>query len=117
MTLFLPALAAAEKSSENRKPRPPILLEKGNPHGHINRPKAPNRQSITCTYDGMTLELDFTVSEGISTLTVTDETPQCVTYTIDTSTLQVSVPVGTLLGSITIELDTERGNHFTGILE
>lgn len=65
----------------------------------------------------MTMELTFTISEGMSTLTVTDETPQCITYTIDTSELYVSVPVGVLSGYINIELDTERGNHFTGIFE
>lgn len=109
--------ALAEQNSKGSKPRPPITLHKGNGHGHINRPKAPDRQRITCSYDGMTLELDFTISEGISTLNVTDETPQCLTYTIDTSSLCVSVPVGPLSGSITIELNTERGNNFTGIIQ
>ena len=110
-------LAYAEQSSGNSKSRLPITLRKGNGHGHVDCPKAPDRQLITCSYNGMTLEMDFTISEGISTLTVTDETPQCVSYTIDTSTLYVSVPVGTLYGTINIELDTERGNHFTGVME
>ena len=117
LMLVAPSLASAEQPSGNQKPRPPILLHKSNKGGHINRPKTPDRQSITCTYDGMTMELNFTISEGISTLTVTDETPQCITYTIDTSALYVSVPIGSLSGSITIELYTERGNHFTGIME
>lgn len=115
--LAVPTLAAADQKSGGSKPRPPITLEKKLGHGHMNRPKAPDRQSITCVYDGMSMELEFIISEGISTLTVTDETPQCLTYTIDTSILNVSVPVGSLSGSISIELDTERGNHFTGIFE
>ena len=117
LAFVLPSLAVAEQKSEEKKPRPPITLQKGNAGGIIQYPKAPERQSILCTYDGTKMEFNFTVSEGLSTVTVTDETPQCVTYTIDTSALQVSVPVGTLSGSITIELDTERGNHFTGIME
>ena len=117
LAFALPSLAVAEQKSEERKPRPPITLGKSCAGSSIKRPKAPDRQSITCTYDGATMDFSFTVSEGISNLTVTDETPQCLTYTIDTSTLEVSVPVGSLSGSITIELDTERGNLFTGIME
>lgn len=117
LALALPSLAVAEQKSKEKKPRPPITLQKGNMGGVIKYPKAPDRQSIMCTYDGTVMEFNFTVSEGFATVTVTDETPQCVIYTIDTSTLDVSLPVGVLSGSITIELDTERGNHFTGIME
>ena len=117
LAITLPLMAVAEQKSDQSPPRPPITLHKGYLGDVVKRPKAPNRQSITCTYDGTFMEFDFMVSEGISTLTVTDETPQCITYTIDTSTLYVSVPVGPLSGSITIELDTERGTHFMGIME
>ena len=115
--LAIPSLVVAEKSSSGSTPRPPITLQKGYGHGVIKFPKSPDRQSITCAYDGMGLELDFAISEGMSTLTVTDETPQCSTYTIDTSSLSVSIPIGSLSGSISIELDTELGNHFSGIME
>ena len=115
--LAAPSLASAEPSLGDRKPRPPITLSSRDRGGLIKRPKVPCRQSITCTYDGMTMELNFTISEGTSTLTVIDETPQCFTYTIDTSPLYVSIPVGSLSGSITIELYTERGTNFTGIME
>ena len=117
MMIALPCLANAEQSSGGSQPRPLILLQKGNPHDHIKRPKSPDRQLITCEYDGINMELNFTVNEGISTLTVTDESPQCLTYTIDTSTLNASVSVGLLYGSIIIQLDTERGNHFSGVIE
>ena len=56
-------LALAEKSSRDSSPRPPITLQTGDKGGHIKRPKTPSRQLITCTYDGMTLELNFTLSE------------------------------------------------------
>ena len=117
LLLASPSLASAEQSSGDQKPRPPILLKKGHKGDYTKCPKAPDCQSITCTYDGITMELTLTISEGISTLTVIDQTPQCIMYTIDPSYLFVSVPVGTLAGSINIELDTERGNHFTGIFE
>ena len=115
--LATPFMAFAEQSKNGSKPHPPITLQKGHKGAYIKFPKAPDRQSITCAYDGMSLELDFAISEGVSTLTVTDETPQCSTFIIDTSTLSVSVPVGFLSGSISIELDTELGNHFTGIMK
>lgn len=117
LALGQPLLAVAEQSSRGSNPRPPVILHKGHGNSHGNFPKAPDRQSITCTYDGSTMEFNFTVAEGTATLTLTDETPQCVTYTFDTSNLEVSVPVGTLYGTITIELDTERGNHFKGIMK
>lgn len=114
--LALPCLVIAEQKSGSSKSRPPILLTKSKCAGPVNRPKAPDRQSVKCTYDGMCMDLNFTVSEGEAILMVSDETSQCLTYTIDTSTLYVSVPVGTLSGSISIELDTELGNHFTGTI-
>ena len=117
LTLVAPSLAYAKQNSEGTKPRPPITLQKINGSGHTKFPKAPDSQFITCIYDGMTLDLEFVISEGISTLTVTDESPQCLTYNIDTSTLNASVSVGPLYGSIIIQLDTERGNHFSGIIE
>ena len=62
------------------------------------------------------MTLSFVIPEGNATLTVTDEYGQYITYSVDTSTLNVSVSVGDLKGFITVQLDTERGNHFHGII-
>lgn len=113
----VPTTVLADKSSDTGQGKPPIILQQASKGVIIKRPKAPSRQLVTCSYDGSTLELNFKISEGMSTITVTDETLQCVTYTIDTSELYVSIPVGPLYGSISVTLDTELGNHFEGTIE
>ena len=93
LMLVTPTLVKAEKSTNGDNPRPPITLCPGNGGVHVKRPKAPSRQSITCEYDGAEMEFHFTVSEGICTLCVTDQTPQTVTYTIDTSSFLVDAAI------------------------
>ena len=117
MMLAVPVLAFAEQKSGCSQSRPPITLQKANKGGHAKGPKAPDRQLIVCTYDGMYMELNFAIPEGEATLIVSDETQQYLTYTIDTSTLHVSVPVGPMSGSINIDLETELDNHFSGVFE
>ena len=56
LALALPSLAAAEQKSGGKQTRPPITLTKENGSGHLKRPKAPDRQSITCSYDGMIID-------------------------------------------------------------
>lgn len=90
-----------------------ILVKKGK-EVIAGRPKAPDRQVITCTYDGYGMDLNFTYSEGMAVLTVTDENLQGLVYNIDTSLLDVYVPVGNLAGAINIELETEHGNVYEG---
>ena len=81
------------------------------------RPKAPDRQIITCAYDGETLHLSFIIPEGTATLSVTDETLLTSTYQIDTTPLDVAVQVGELFGTISIEMETEAFNSYNGIFE
>lgn len=109
-----PFIALADQSSQSDNSGKKITLQKGNNHGYIKTPKAPDRQVITCTYDGYGMDLDFTFSEGMGVLTVTDETFQPHVYDIDTSLLDVYVPVGNLAGTIDIELETENGNVYEG---
>lgn len=106
----------ADPSSNSHETHATIILEKDHGSGHLKRPKAPDRQVVTCAYDGEVMTLSFVIPEGNATLTVTDEYGQYITYSVDTSTLNVSVSVGDLKGFITVQLDTERGNHFHGII-
>lgn len=103
----------AEPSSTGTQPKELILVKKGK-EVKAGRPKAPDRQVITCTYDGYGMDLKFTFSEGMAVLTVTDDNLQGLVYDIDTSLLDVYVPVGNLAGSINIELETENGNVYEG---
>lgn len=53
--LATPFMAFAEQSKNGSKPHPPITLQKGHKGVYIKFPKAPDRQSITCAYDGKVL--------------------------------------------------------------
>ena len=114
--LAIPTIASAEQSSGSSNSNAPIALKPGDNKGHIKRPKAPDRQAITCAYDGEQLLLTFVYSEGMATLSVTDETLLSSTYEIDTAPLVVTVPVGQLNGTVSIELETESGRQYIGEL-
>lgn len=49
LAFALPSLAVAEQKSGEKKSRPPITLQKRHTDGIIKYPKAPDRQSITCS--------------------------------------------------------------------
>lgn len=116
MLATMPMIMQAHPSADSRKPRPPIILEKNNSNGQTKRPQAPDRQMVTCSYDGTGLMLTLKIPEGIATFTVSDEKMNDWTYTIDTSEIEIYVNIEPLSGNITLQLDTERDNHFFGIL-
>ncbi|MDE6695284.1 MAG: hypothetical protein K2K25_00230, partial [Muribaculaceae bacterium] len=94
-----------------------IVLQKSKNHGSIQRPRTPDKQVVTCLYDGTGLALTFVLSEGVANLTITDDSLFESNQVIDTSTLDIYVPTGELSGCITIKLETEKGNIFEGIIE
>lgn len=107
-------MANPSAPSTKQKGEEEITLVRTGNGAKAGRPKAPDRQVITCTYDGYGMDLNFTFSEGMGVLTVTDENLQGLVYNIDTSLLDVYVPVGNLAGAINIELETENGNVYEG---
>ena len=90
-----------------------VKQETGKP---IRRPKAPDRQVVTCEYDGENLHLSFVYPEGSATLSVTDDSLLTATYLIDTDPLDLKVSVGSLSGTISVKIETEYGNTFVGDL-
>ncbi|MDE6554164.1 MAG: hypothetical protein K2K98_14570 [Muribaculaceae bacterium] len=112
----MPLLVHAEPVPDSHQGDTPIILEKSKDPLPIKRPQAPDRQVVACYYDGEVMTLCFVISEGNAILTLTDEDCQSTTYTIDTSTLEVRIAVGDLNGIISIQLETERGNIFVGVL-
>lgn len=104
-------------STQQATPRPPIILERGTSHGHINRPKMPERQTISCCYDGEGLLLSFLCSEGLSAISITDENRQIEIKDLDTSKLEIYIPVGFLSGIIYVQLRTQREVIYEGIIE
>lgn len=118
LTLFSTHCLAESTTADNKDSRKePINLVKTGKGAIAGRPKAPDRQVVTCAYDGEELHLSFVYSEGAATISVTDETFLTSTYVIDTTPLVVSVPVGELVGTVSIEMETENENSYTGIIE
>ncbi len=108
---------AEPQEQTQQEQQEPFTLVKVNKGTKAGRPKAPDRQVVTCAYDGEELHLSFVYSEGTATLSVTDETLLTSTYVIDTTPLVVSVPVGELVGTVCIEMETESGVNYMGVLE
>lgn len=92
-----------------------ISLNKGRGKSRPNRPGMPSRQMITCIYDGGELTFDFVVPEGMCDVVLTESSGATMSYTIDSSELTATVFVGTISES-EIELTTENGNTYSGIL-
>lgn len=107
---------ADQKESEKKEPSTFTLL-KAVRSNHQGRPKAPDRQVVTCAYDGEDLRISFVIPEGTATLSVTDETLLTAFYQFDTTPLEVTVPVGALQGTVYVEMETESGNFYQGELE
>lgn len=112
MILTMHAENSAQETNQST-----ITLTKSVRTNPIKRPKAPDHQVITCAYDGEELHFSLMIPEGMATLSVTDETILTATYEFDTTPLELSIPVGLLLGLVSIELETENGNIYTGIMQ
>lgn len=116
-TLFgLLCLSSAIQAEPVQQSQQSTTLIKNRKDNKQQRPKAPDRQIVTCAYDREDLNLTFVIPEGKATLSVTDETLLTATYDIDTTPLEVSVAVGSLIGTICIELETENGNTYYGTM-
>ena len=107
--ILSPELSGQNSSNSNANTIILVRTEKGKP---IRRPKAPDRQIVTCAYDGEELHLSLVIPEGMATLSVTDETLLTSIYEFDTTSLEVSVPVGNLIGTISIEMETENNTYY-----
>ncbi|MDE6548637.1 MAG: hypothetical protein K2L22_06540 [Muribaculaceae bacterium] len=110
-------LSFSSMHAENEQPQRSTVLEKTETGFKPIRPKTPDRQIVTCVYDGEELHLSFVLQEGNATLSLTDDSLVTVTYEIDTRPLDISVSVGSLYGPTSIEVSTEKGNSYTGTIE
>lgn len=79
------------------------------------RPGKPDYQIVTCIYDNGELTIDFVMPEGMCEVMLTENTGAAMSYTVDSSDLTATLYVGTI-GESEIELTTENGNTYTGIL-
>lgn len=81
-----------------------------------NRPHMPDRQVITCVYDGENICLDFAYSEGVCDTYVMDaRTGEMQHFSFDSSELSVFIYVGEI-GESYITLVTEYGNTYEGTI-
>ncbi len=110
-------LSLSAVSAEKEAPKRMITLQKTGTRVKPFRPKAPDRQIVTCSYDGEELYISFVIPEGMATLSVTDENALNASYQFDTSPLETTITVGPLQGTIYIEMETERGNVYQGEIE
>lgn len=79
-----------------------------------SRPHVPERQYITCAYDGENICLNFAYSEGMCDVYVADAcTGEMQSFSIDSSELSVAICVGEI-GESYITLITENGNTYEG---
>lgn len=91
-------------------------LTNSNKKNVSNRPHVPNRQIITCVYDGEDICLEFAYSEGICDVYLTDAyTGETQCFSIDSSELSVVICVGEI-GESYITLITENGNTYEGVI-
>lgn len=116
LALF-PYLCLADQTVESGQYSKKIYLTKTSGHSFGNHPLVADRQVITCCYDNYGMEFEFLITEGLGKLTVVDEKMQSAVYTFDTSSLDVYVPVGKLYGKIKVELETEMGNIYEGVIK
>ena len=93
-----------------------ITLQKKSRGLGTQRPKAPDRQQVTCAYDGEVIYLNFAIPEGMATLSVTDGTGLTAIYNFDSSTLEVCISVGQLYGTVSIEVITGNDNTYNGTM-
>lgn len=120
--LFVCLMAFADdnkKDNNNEKKQPttyqPFNLRKGL-KDPMSRPGAPDRQRVSCSYDGETIVIDFYYPEGDCLVTVTDlYTGMTQCHSDNSSDLEISVPVGEIFES-SIEVSTEKGNKYIGLL-
>lgn len=94
-----------------------IALQKSRGANSQNKPKSPDRQVISCAYDGEVMELHFAFSEGVVDIAISDAEMQEAVYSLDSSSLEIYIPIPDLVGPINITLNTERGVSYEGSIE
>lgn len=93
-----------------------IVLKKGTNRVDNGRPNSPelNIQCITCNYDGESLNITFTTSEGTCRGYVVQEASQIINLIFfDSTQLEVNLPLN-LTSNYYIEFTTEKGNTYYG---
>lgn len=91
------------------------ILHKTKDDSKKDRPRAPLRQHIICSYTSESLYIDFKIPEGESYLIITNiNNNDSYTYTLyDKSSI---IFIGNIIGTLKIELSTELGNQYEGLL-
>ncbi len=114
--LSVPLMSGAAGESRPVSNGSRILLQRHSSRNPHMRPNAPSRQLIDCTYNEGLLTFNFTFSEGMCDVYLTEiSTGMTEVYSIDSSDLTASVYVGTI-ESLSIEIVTEQGHSYVGIL-
>lgn len=116
--LAIPVSASAQSygngnpSMDNGKSIPIYERGKGSP----GRPKMPSQQHIECVYAEGTLSFFFAIPEGECIVTVTDSFSGMSTQHSFDSAEPAEIYVGEIQTGC-IEIQTENGHQYTGIIE
>jgi len=111
-----PELADAANSKGYVSNGSHIILQRHGGRYPNKRPNAPSRQIISCTYESETLTMNFAIPEGLCEVAITElSTGITMCYSVDSSELTASICVGAI-GESSIEVLTEGGNTYIGIL-
>lgn len=109
-------ICLATGNDDNPYPNNGPILTKTTTGQTSKRPHMPDRQMITCVYDGENICLDFAYSEGMCDVYVTDaRTGEMQLFSFDSSELSVLIYVGEI-GESYIALVTEYGNTYEGTI-
>lgn len=93
-----------------------VILERQGDKSTGKRKKMPDKQIISCCYDGESLVVDFSMPDGLCTVTIFDpETNASKSYLIDSSLLTVNLDVSQSQ-SLYIEIMTGRGVIYEGYI-
>jgi len=92
------------------------ILKQSNRRQPNNRPNAPSRQIVQCTYNGEIITLYFAISEGECEVQLTDLNSGNITnYYVDSSELATDIYVGSIEESY-ITILTDCGNIYYGVI-
>lgn len=103
----------AENESSNGSDVPIILVPVPKP----NRKNIPSKQFIMAVKVGESLYINFKLEEGWCSLIMEDKNLHVETFTFDSSDMNVEIPLNNINGIFSVNLTTEKGNIYTGILK
>lgn len=117
LLLAAPTAFAQDKGGiKNQEDTTKVIKIERNKKSPVGRPEMPSQQHIECLYADGTLHFFFAIPEGECLVTVTDSFSGMSTQHSFDSAEPAEVYVGEIQTGC-IEIQTENGHQYTGIIE